>query len=226
MTVQLITQQLFKIFSMKKSCLILFFLTNLSLLNAQVMPQGFFVNPPGMIGSQLWTTENLAVTVFLNGDAIPNITSSANWGKSAVPQMCSYNFNPANDAIYGKLYNYYAITDTRGVCPVGFHIPSSAEFTTLSTTIGGNGGDLKEVGYTHWYSPNTGATDKYGFKALGTGYMGSSSASGISQSTYFWTNTESGVYNAYTRSLFNTDATFNQSSQGKIGGFAVRCLHD
>ena len=215
----------YKIFKMKKSICLIYCFGWILTAQAQVMPQGFFINPPGMIGSQLWTTENLAVTVFLNGDAIPNITSAGAWG-ATTPQMCSYNFNAANDAIYGKLYNWYAIKDVRGVCPVGFHIPTSAEYTTLSTTIGGNGGLLKEVGFTNWYSPNTGATDKYGFKALGTGYMGTTSPSGISQSTYLWTSTESAAASAYTRSLFNTDATFNQSAQGKIGGFAVRCLHD
>ncbi len=215
----------YKIFNMKKLLCFICFFGMIVTVQAQVMPQGFFINPPGMIGSQIWTTENLAVTVFLNGDAIPNITSAGAWG-ATTPQMCSYNFNAANDAIYGKLYNWYAIKDVRGVCPVGFHIPTSVEYATLSTTIGGNGGLLKEIGTSHWYSPNTGATDKYGFKALGTGYMGTSSPSGISQSTYLWTSTESAAASAYTRSLFNTDATFNQSAQGKIGGFAVRCLHD
>lgn len=193
--------------------------------DAQVVPQGFLIGPNG-IGNQIWTLQNLDVTTFLNGDAIPNYTSSAGWGTLTTPAMCSYNFNAANDAIYGKLYNWYAIMDGRGLCPVGWHIPSTAEFTTLNTTIGSNGGSLKEVGFSHWYSPNTGATDLYGFKALGAGYMGTFSHSKINQATYFWTSTENGAASAYTWSLMNTDASFNQSSQGKVGGFSVRCIHD
>ncbi len=192
---------------------------------AQVMPQGFLIGPDGMIGSQLWASRNLAVTSFNNGNTIPNITSAANWGAST-PQMCSYNFNAANDAIYGKLYNWYAIVDTRGICPVNWHIPTDTELTTLNSTIGSNGGDLKEAGLVTWNSPNTGATDKYNFKALATGYMGTTSPSGAGNVTYFWSNTASSSTFAYTWSLSKDNALLTRSTQGKIGGFSVRCIHD
>ena len=178
------------------------------------------------IGTQIWQSKNLDVETYRDGTPIPQVTDPTQWANLTTGAWCYYNNDPANNAIYGKLYNWYAIMDGRGLCPVGWHIPSTAEFTTLNTTIGSNGGSLKEVGFSHWYSPNTGATDLYGFKALGAGYMGTFSHSKINQATYFWTSTENGAASAYTWSLLNTDASFNQSSQGKVGGFSVRCIHD
>jgi len=143
--------------------------------------------------------------------------------------MCSYNFDPANDAVYGKLYNWYAVVDSRGVCPVNWHVPSSAEFATLNSFIGSNGGSLKEAGLTHWNSPNTGATNKYNFTALATGYMGTLSPSGLGNVTYFWTMTSNATDNtrAYTRALSKDNALFVESNlNDKIGGFSVRCIHD
>jgi uncharacterized protein (TIGR02145 family) len=98
----------------------------------------------------------------------------------------------------------------------------------LSTTIGGTGAGnkLKATAYTYW--SNGGGTDAYSFKAIGTGYMGSSSYSNLSKSTYFWTVNEvsAGSGNAYTWSLLDGPTTLAQSAQGKIGGFSVRCIHD
>ena len=198
-------------------------------VNAQVMPQGFLVGPSGMIGSQLWMSKNLDVTTFNDGTAIPNFTSATGWRNLTTAAMCSYNFNPANDAVYGKLYNWYAVVDSRGVCPVNWHVPSSAEFATLNSFIGSDGGSLKEAGLTHWNSPNTGASNKYNFTALATGYMGTLSPSGLGNVTYFWTVTSNATDNtrAYTRSLSKDNALFVESNlNDKIGGFSVRCIHD
>ena len=192
---------------------------------AQVMPQGYLVNPVGYIGNQLWASKNLVVSTFNNGNTIPNITSASNWGANT-PQMCSYNFNAANDAIYGKLYNWYAVVDARGICPINWHVPSDTELTNLNIAIGSNGGDLKEAGLVNWNSPNTGATDKYKFKAIATGYMGTTTPSGAGNVTYFWSSLASAANFAYTWSLSKDNALFTRSIQGKIGGFSVRCIHD
>lgn len=227
MMAQLIMQPLFKIFKMKnqfqKIVVGILFFPCFSF--AQVMPQGYLIGPNGMIGSQLWALKNLNTSVFTNGETIPYYTTSVFAGKTT-PASCSVNNNSANDAVYGRLYNWYAIMDVRNVCPVNWHVPSTAEFTTLSNTIGGNGNTLKEIGTAHW--ANALGTDVYDFKAVGTGYMGTSSYSGLSQSTYFWTTNEesSGSSSAYTWSLLSSSSSFTQSAQGKIGGFSVRCIHD
>lgn len=227
MMAQLIMQQLFKIFKMKNRFQIILlcslFISSFSF--AQVMPQGYLIGPNGMIGSQLWASSNLNKSVFENGESIPYFSTSVFAGKTT-PASCSVNNNAANDAIYGRLYNWYAVTDVRNVCPVNWHVPSIDEFATLNTTIGGDGNSLKEVGTAHW--ANALGTDKYDFKAVGTGYMGSTSYSGLSQSTYFWTTNEISVGSgsAYTWGLLSANSSFTQSAQGKIGGFSVRCIHD
>jgi uncharacterized protein (TIGR02145 family) len=224
----LIIPPLFKIFKMKKiitTILLLTYITNYNF--AQVVPQGYLIGPQ-TIGGQLWALVNLSSTNYANGDAIPYYTSASAFAGLTTPASCSVNFNPANDAIYGRFYNWYAVSDTRNVCPVGWHVPNNTEFSTLSTTIGGTGAGnkLKATAYTYW--SNGGGTDAYSFKAIGTGYMGSSSYSNLSKSTYFWTVNEvsAGSGNAYTWSLLDGPTTLAQSAQGKIGGFSVRCIHD
>ena len=194
---------------------------------AQVVPQGYLIGPKS-IGGQLWALVNLSTATFTDGTAIPYYTSASAFAGLTTPASCSVNFNSANDAIYGRLYNWYAVNDARKVCPIDWHVPLSAEFATLSATIGGtgNGNKLKATGFTYW--SNGGGTDAYNFKAIGTGYMGSSSYSNLSKSTYFWTSNEvsAGSGNAYTWSLLDGTTTLAQSAQGKIGGFSIRCIHD
>jgi uncharacterized protein (TIGR02145 family) len=219
---------LFKIFKMKKIICTIFIVTYLSITSfGQVVPQGYLIGPQ-TIGGQLWALVNLSTSVFADGTTIPYYTSASAFAGLVTPASCSVNFNPANDAVYGRFYNWYAVIDTRNVCPVGWHVPNNTDFSTLNTTIGGNGNGnkLKATAYTYWSSG--GGTDSYNFKAIGTGYMGSSSYSHFGQSTYFWTINEvsAGSGNAYTWSLLDGPTTLTQSSQGKIGGFSVRCIHD
>jgi len=228
----LIMLQSFIIFSMKKY-IVLFFLVASSNSYGQVVPQGYLINSIGMIGSQVWATSNLSVTTFNNGNAIPNYTSSTGWGTLTTPAMCSYNFDPANDAIYGKLYNWYAVNDSRGICPVDWHVPTNAEFTQLNSFIGGNGGKLKQKGIKTidagalWITPNAGAVDTYSFTALPAGYMGTTTPSNLGNLTFFWTNTSYDATHAYTWSLSKDNTSFsNAFSNTKVGGFSVRCIHD
>jgi uncharacterized protein (TIGR02145 family) len=228
MMVLLTIQPLFKIFKMKKYLIIICLFLFIPFFSfTQVVPQGYLIGPQ-TIGGQLWSLVNLSNSVFQDGTTIPYYTSASAFAGLTTPASCSVGFNATNDAIYGRLYNWYAVTDTRNVCLVGWHVPNNADFTTLNTTIGGtgNGNKLKAVGYTYWSSG--GGTDSYNFKAIGTGYMGSSSYSHLSQSTYFWTINEvsSGSGNAYTWSLLDGPTSLTQSAQGKIGGFSVRCIHD
>ena len=200
-------------------------------VNAQIVPQGFIIPPAYMesvkIDNQYWLKNNLNVATYNNGDPIPYYSNSTGWGSLTTPASCSYNFDASNDAVYGKLYNYYAVIDARGICPLGWHTPTDLEFRTLNTAIGGNGGALKEVGLVHWNTPNSGATNTTNFSALGAGYMGTSSPANQGIVTYYWTATASpyDATRAYTWSLSKDNTIFTQSYENtKVGGFSVRCI--
>jgi len=122
-----------------------------------------------VIGTQTWMVDNLLVTHFRDGTNIPNVTDNTAWAGLTTPGYCWYNNDFATyKATYGALYNWYTVS-TGNLCPVGWHVPSDAEWTTLGTFLGGDniaGSKLKEVGTNHWSSPNTDATNETGFTAL------------------------------------------------------------
>src|SRR5665647_2153473 len=125
--------------------------------------------PSVTICTQVWMLKNLDVSTYRNGDLIPEVTDQTAWATLTTGAWCYNNNDPAVGVIYGKLYNWYAVNDPRGLAPTGWHVPSDAEWTTLSTCLGGDavaGGAKKETGTTHWTSPNTGATNSSGFTAL------------------------------------------------------------
>jgi len=186
--------------------------------------------PTVTICNQVWMTKNLDVTSYRNGDAIPQVTDSSTWANLTSGAWCYYNNDAANGPIYGKLYNWYAVNDTRGLAPTGYHVPSDAEWTTLETCLGGNlvaGGAMKEVGYTHWLSPNTGATNSSGFAGLPGGARGGNiSFCFIGYEGYWWSSTEYITSSALYRGLnFNVSDLF-RGYGSKTVGFSVRCLRD
>jgi uncharacterized protein (TIGR02145 family) len=123
-----------------------------------------------------WTKRNLEVSRFRNGDVIPHAQSEEAWKRAKVnqqPAWCYYDNDPENGKIYGKLYNWYAVSDTRGICPKGWHVPTDNEWTTLTDYFGGQqvaGGKMKTEGTTYWNSPNVGATNESGFTVLPSGF--------------------------------------------------------
>jgi uncharacterized protein (TIGR02145 family) len=119
------------------------------------------------IGTQIWMVENLKTTRYRNGDPIPNKTDATEWGKLSTGAYCNYDNTVSNSNIYGKLYNWYAISDSRNIAPVGWHIPTSEEWTTLTEYLKDDAvNKLKEVGTIHWGGSNTDATNETGFTAL------------------------------------------------------------
>jgi len=91
------------------------------------------------IGNQVWMTKNLDVSTFRNGDPIPQAKTATEWeaaGENKQPAWCYYDNDPANGAKYGKLYNWYAVNDLRGLAPAGYHIPSDVEWTQLTDFLG------------------------------------------------------------------------------------------
>lgn len=125
------------------------------------------------IGTQIWTVQNLRTRHYRNGDSIPRVKTNAEWNSLNTGAFCNFDNNPANVVTYGRLYNWYAVTDPRCIAPKGWHVPSIEEWRILVDYLGGveeAGGHLKEAGTTHWFSPNTSADNSSGFTALPNGY--------------------------------------------------------
>jgi uncharacterized protein (TIGR02145 family) len=181
------------------------------------------------IGTQVWMVENLKTTRYSNGDLIGTTTPDTLdiLGESTPKYQWACNGNKSNVNTYGRLYTWYAVTDTRNVCPTGWHVPSDAEWTTLTTYLGGEsvaGDKLKETGTTHWSAPNEGATNSSGFTALPGGYRAYNGAFGTDGR--WWSSTESEMGTAYGRSMFHNGSNVDRAIQYKNFGWSVRCLRD
>ncbi len=181
-----------------------------------------------IINGQEWMQQNLAVTKYRNGDPIPTGLSDATWSSTTSGAYAIYNNDAANNATYGKLYNWYAVSDSRGLCPTGWHLPSGAECATLETNLGGSyvaGGKMKST--TGWNLPNTGATNSSGFTALPGGYRYSYGPyNNIGSHGYWWSSNEDSSSVASGPTLFSSDSWFYYTSTYKQVGFSVRCVRD
>ncbi len=181
------------------------------------------------IGTQIWMKENLKVTKYRNGDAIGTTTSSIS-GETTPKYQWAYNGNESNAATYGRLYTWYAVTDSRAVCPTGWHVPTNAEWTTLEDYLGGSsvaGGKMKEAGTTHWDSPNTSADNSSGFTALpGGSRFSDDSFSYMGYYGYWWSATEGSAAGAWTYGLYYSIGYVNHDSIDKYRGLSVRCVRD
>ena len=180
------------------------------------------------IGNQIWFKQNLKTTRYRNGGSIPYVLGNATWVALTTGAWSNYDHDAANDPIYGKLYNWYTtLGDT--LCPTGWGVPTDAEWTTLTTYLGGEsvaGGKMKSIGTTYWNSPNTGATNESGFSALPGGYRLSGSFFNIRGYAFFWSATEVATSSAWNRLLYNIDGGLSRSSGIKSVGSSVRCLKD
>ena len=187
-----------------------------------------FVESSVVIGTQTWKNKNLEVSTYRNGDQIPQVTDPAVWRALTTGAWCYFNNDPANGTIYGKLYNWYAVNDSRGLAPSGWHIPTDAEFITLTNYLGGStlaGGKMKFVGTTRWITPNTDATNESGFRALPGGfryYESSFLQKGVR--ALFWTATASG--DAVFYNIYNNSGSLTRGTEGKVDGFSVRIVQD
>ena len=127
------------------------------------------------IGNQNWMVKNLDVSTYRNGDSIPQVQDSTDWANLKTGAWCYYDNDPANGAIYGKLYNWYAVNDPRGLAPEGWKVPTDAEWTILEIYLANNGYSGMEAtalkSMTGW-NPNGNGTDNYDSTALPGGYRG------------------------------------------------------
>lgn len=176
------------------------------------------------IGQQIWTVRNLEVSRYRNGDPIPQVTDPVQWAQLTTGAWCYYNNDPANGPIYGKLYNWYAVNDPRGLAPTGYHIPSETEWTTLINFLGGPefaGGKMKAN--TLWTTPNVGVTNNSAFKGLPAGYR----FSNFQEKGYvgfWWSSTAPEL--SYAEQVFVVYMFSNayRGARDKSNGLSVRCI--
>ncbi len=190
--------------------------------------------------NQTWTAKNLNVSHYRNGDVIPQVTDSAQWANLTTGAWCYYNNDPAMGVVYGKLYNWYAVNDSRGLAPTGWHVPTDGEWNKLVKCIDNNtdtstvgwqnstaGGAMKETGTTHWITPNTGATNSSGYYGLPGGIRSENGQYNlISNRGYWWTSTETNATDAWYRPLHNFTTDIPRNYSYKRCGFSLRLVKD
>lgn len=180
-----------------------------------------------MIGAQEWTTKNLDVSTYRNGDVIPEVKDYNEWANLTTGAWC-YNYNNPTSG-YGKLYNWNAVNDSRGLAPIGFHIPTDAEWTTLTDTLGGEsvaGGKMKSTGTSFGLSHNSNATNESGFSGLMGGIRSSWGAFNGSDGMWWSSSEDDNTSYAICRVLKNSSGNLFRYGHIKTQGFSVRCLKD
>ena len=184
------------------------------------------------IGTQIWMVENLRATRFNDSTEIPLIAENLTWQDTASPGYCWYNNDTLNRNTYGALYNWYAVS-TNKLAPKGWRVPTDADWTTLTTFLGGAvvaGGEMKSIGTIDsasglWYTPNTGASNSSGFTALPGGYRYFNGAFDfLSKNAFFWSCTKGTGSYAYSPILYYNFAKVVRGSSLISYGFSVRCV--
>lgn len=195
------------------------------------------------IGDDWWMAENLKTTRYNNGDSILNIASSELWDSLSNGAFTVYNNDQQYAEPYGLLYNWLAVRDNRNIAPEGWHTASDSDWKTLEMYLGMNvadadsakwrgagvGGKLKEAGTGHWRSPNAGATDYLGFRALpGGDRFAFGRYHSLRLSGYYWTSTgvnETLIY-AWYRGLSADSDMILRGYRHKNYGLSIRCVKD
>lgn len=203
------------------------------------------------LGNQIWSNSNLDVTKFQNGQDIPEAQSDSEWKKAAIdgtPAWCYYNQNPENGTKYGKLYNWYAVIDSRGLAPSGWHIPTDAEWEILAKTLGdGIGMNVSGIGVlgtatkmkttSGWLTYDMGkdgnGDNTSGFTALPAGFrycniIASPNVIGFANMgdfTFWWTNTEKpSTPSAWHYSVKSSHTAIIRNIGYRANGYSVRCI--
>jgi uncharacterized protein (TIGR02145 family) len=181
------------------------------------------------IGNQIWLKQNLKTTRYRNGGSIPYVLGNTDWQALTTGAWSYYDHDATNNAVYGKLYNWYT-TQGDTLCPTGWHVPSDAEWTSLTTYLGGEsvaGGKMKSVGTDYWlYGFNIGATNESGFLAFPGGWRNNEGGFfEIRTYAFFWSATENTSSQAWSRLLNYSDSSVSRPGFFyKSYGASVRCL--
>lgn len=177
------------------------------------------------IGDQIWMAENLRTTKFSNGDPIQNLALNTQWENTANPAWSYQNNNELNNAIHGKLYNWYVANGSRNCCPNEWRIPSETDFNQLVNFLGGEsiaGGKMKQTGNTNWFPPNSGATNESGFNGVPSAYRYDfGQFDDLGYGVGFWVR-DNGLKWFVLR---YDDSKFQKTDFGtKNGGISIRCI--
>lgn len=191
-----------------------------------------YIIPTVTVGSRTWMSVNLDVTQYRNGDVIPQATNATEWATATTGTWCWYGFDYSlYGTTYGKLYNWYAVSDPRGLAPTGWHIPSDYEWGELSDSLGGLSvsGDKMKAGY-YWSTFSGGTVGSSNYRALPGGKISAAGTfSGITTEANFWSNTSipntDGNYFSY-RLQGNSAALTKLTTIGELNGYSVRCIKD
>ena len=184
------------------------------------------------IGDQTWATTNLNVSRFRNGDEIPEAKTSKEWDKAGAdgkPAWCYYDNDSANGKKYGKLYNWYAVTDVRDLAPKGWHVPTDAEWTILTDNLGGEEVAGTKIKSKSGWIENGNGTNTSGFAGLPGGYRTDDEEFdfiGIGKSNGWWSSTESSATKAWHRGLIYILGSVGRNDNNKCMGYSVRCVKD
>ncbi|OFY83885.1 MAG: hypothetical protein A3F72_07755 [Bacteroidetes bacterium RIFCSPLOWO2_12_FULL_35_15] len=185
-----------------------------------------------VIGNQVWLDKNLNVVRYANGDSISLWTDPYDFNTITTEKYMNAGNSPTNAATYGRLYNFYAASDTRKITPAGWHVPSQEEWDFLGKYLGGYnvaGGKMKETGLTHWASPNTGATNSAGFKGIPSSIY---SSAPITSSVGYWSSSvyDDGSYGTgakrWTHSLGWDTESLGSGNDEKYSFMAIRLVRD
>ena len=197
--------------------------------------------PSVIIGTQIWSKKNLDVTTYRNGDPIPQVTDNTIWANLTTGAWCWFNNDSSTyGPIYGRLYNWYAVSDSRGLAPVGWHVPTDSEWnkmtkyldvsvdTTCNACYSGTtvGGQLKSTMF--WNIPNFGATNSSGFSGLPGGsrsnYPGTFSP--LNYYGYWWSASAFDTASAWGRGLYYSNSNIYRYNYSEACGFSVRVVRD
>lgn len=195
--------------------------------------------PVVRIGEQLWMSENLRAARYANGDSIRHVPEFQAWNGLNEGAWVLYANNSSNLNSYGKLYNWFAATDSRGICPDGWKVPSDQDWQRLEIHLGmsaqhagyslGRGGSENVGGKmkstSMWQDPNEGATNESGFNGRPGGRLYPTGGfSGLNGFGYWWSTTEYNPAEAYSRNLFYQNGEVYRSMLGKRNGISIRCI--
>jgi uncharacterized protein (TIGR02145 family) len=178
------------------------------------------------IGDQCWFAENLRSTNYLNGDPIPNVTNGSEWSSLTTGAQCSYDNDDSNISTYGRLYNWYSVDDSRDLCPSGWHVPTDAEWTTLTDFLGGELVAGLKMKSSSSDSPAWNGDNESGFSGLPGGLRLNNGTFSSAGNYGFWWSSSPSSGNAWFRGLNSGSDDVNRGNLTQRSGFSVRCVRD
>jgi uncharacterized protein (TIGR02145 family) len=179
------------------------------------------------INKQIWMAENLNVEHYRNGDPIPQVQDKEEWDNLTTGAWCYYDNNSGNGTTYGKLYNWYAVSDSRGFAPDGWHVPTNDEWTKLTDFLGGVEVAGEKMKTTSGWDEGGNGTNKSGFTAIPGGYRNHEGYFiNIGRNALFWTSTEFNSTNIWFRNVIGSIPDVYTPNYAKDFGLSVRCIKD